>query len=195
MFCKCTWHRLGILSAKSLSYQQKQPPIQRVKSKMVQVELCSPHCPALSTSSLQDRTHPGTPSFFASLILHKYRQNTRQIKYLRVYHRIPISKNSGLPIDKLLLSAGRWKLYVITQATTLVLPRCALQMAHLANCQGYRPLSVSQSLGARCLEVRCLGARCLEVRCQLTACCLGLQTSSEAELLPRAVSSGGRYVQ
>ena len=79
------------------------------------------------------------------------------------------------------------------RATTSVLPRCALPMAHLANRQEYRPLSVSQSLGARCLEAsclwgrylgaRCLGARCLGARC-LGARGLGLQTSLEAEMLP-----------
>ena len=73
-----------------------------------------------------------------------------------------------------------------TRATTSVLPRCALPMAHLAKhakLQEYRPLSVSQSLGARCLEARCLGGRCLETRC-LGARGLGLQTSLEAEMLP-----------
>ena len=83
-----------------------------------------------------------------------------------------------------------------TRATASVLPRCALPMAHLAKhakLQEYQPLSVSQSLGARCLEARCLGGCCLETHC-LGARGLGLQTSLEAEMLPQTVSSGGRYV-
>ena len=80
-----------------------------------------------------------------------------------------------------------------TRATTSVLPCCALPMAHLAKRQEYRPLSVSQSLGARCLEARCLWGRYLGARC-LGARGLGLQTSLEAEMLPRTVNSGGRYV-
>ena len=83
-----------------------------------------------------------------------------------------------------------------TGATTLVLQHCAFPMARLTKRQGYLPLSVSQSLGARCLGARCLGARCLGARCLgarcLAARCLGLQTSLEAELYLRAVTSGGK---
>ena len=95
-----------------------------------------------------------------------------------------------------------------TGATTSVLQRCGFPMARLAKRQGCRPLSVSQLLGARCLQASCLQARCLVARCFVARClvarclvarclvgrCLRLQTSLEAELYLRAVNSGGRYI-
>ena len=102
-------------------------------------------------------------------------------------------------LNKLSLSAGRWKLYVMTQEPPL-------QCYHAVRFQWLKAPGISASVSVTitwgtCLEARCLEARCLETRCLGTRCLggrclggrgLGLQTSLEAELLPRTVSSGGR---
>jgi len=88
-----------------------------------------------------------------------------------MYHRISNLKKFRLTLS---LSAGRWKLYVMTQKPPLQCATLCASNGSFTNRQGYRPLPVSQSLGDRCLH---------------------LQSSLEAELLPRVVSSGGRYIR
>ena len=173
MFCKCTWHHLGNLISKIfLVVSRNNLPSSRWNRMRFKWSCVHPTVLQFLYLSCKLRPrHINNWYFFASLILHKYRQYTRQIKIFTCTIVFPISKNSGLPC-RFLQDDGSfmsWHKSHHFSAATL-----CTSNGSFTNCQGYRPLSVSQSVRDRCLH---------------------LQSSLEAELLLRVVTSGGRYIR